>query len=152
MKSSLNHEKFWKKKGFQFPPQPTGIVQSLYNAAAKHGWLEFCDHPRDPVLPVVKEFYANLVSPGQHNIWVRNSLVPLDSRVINAFYNLVAEINYEYAKLLDKLTPQRWNKIFTTLTVKGATWANEEGQVINMIDLTPITKVWVKLAELAELN
>ena len=49
-----------------------------------------------------------------------------------------------YAKLLDKLTPQRWNKIFTTLTVNGASWANEEGRVINMIDLTPIAKVWVK--------
>ena len=96
------------------------------------------------MLPVVKEFYANLVSPGQHNIWVRNSLVPLDSRVINAFYNLPAEINCEYAKLLDKLTPQRWNTIFTTLTVEDASWANEEGRVINRIDLKPIAKVWVK--------
>ena len=86
------------------------------------------------MLPVVKKFYANLVSPGQHNIWVRNSLVPLDSRVINAFYNLLAEINCEYAKLLDKLTPKRWNTIFTTLTVDGASWANEEGHVINRID------------------
>ena len=119
-------------------------MQTLYNAAAKRGWLEFCDHPRNPVLPVMKEFYANLVSPGQHNIWVRNSLVPLDSRVINAFYNLPAEINCAYAKLLDKLTLQRWNKIFTTLIVKGATWANEEGRVINRIDLTLIAKVWVK--------
>ncbi|KAK9222171.1 hypothetical protein WN944_010603 [Citrus x changshan-huyou] len=117
-----------------------GIAQSLYNAAAKHGWLEFCNHPQDPVLPLVKEFYANLVSPGQYNIWVRNSLVPLDSRVINPFYNLPSEVNCDYAKLLDKLTPQRWNKIFTTLTVKGASWANEEGCVINRIDLTPIAK------------
>ena len=96
------------------------------------------------MLPVVKEFYVNLVSLDQHNIWVRNTLVPLDSRVINAFYNLPAEINCEYAKLLDKLTPQRWNTIFTTLTVEGASCANEEGRVINMIDLKPIAKVWVK--------
>ena len=144
MKNLLNRPRFWKKKGFQFPPQPSGIVQSLYNAATKCGWLEFCNHPRDTVMPLVKEFYVNLVSPGQHNIWVRNSLVPLDSRVINAFYNLPSKINYEYAKLLDKLTPQRWNKIFITLTVKGASWANEEWRVINRIDLTPIAKVWVK--------
>ena len=131
MRNSLNRERFWRKKG-------------LYNAAAKRGWLEFYNHARDPVLPVVKEFYANLVSPGQHNIWVRNLLVSLDSRVIKAFYNLSAEINCEHAKLLDKLTPQRWNKIFTTLTVEGASWANEEGRVINRIDLKPIAKVWVK--------
>ena len=140
----IEPRKILEEKGFQFPHQPSGIVQSLYNAVAKRKWLEFCNHPRDYVLPLVKEFYANLVSPGQHNIWVRNSLVPLDSRVINAFYNLPAEVNCEYDKLLEKLTPQRWNKIFTTLTVKGASWANEEGCVINRIDLTPIAKVWVK--------
>ena len=85
-----------------------------------------------------------MVSPDQHNIWVRNSLVPLDSRVINVFYNLPAEINYEYAKLLDKLTSQQWNTIFTTLTIEGASWVNEEGRVINRINLKPIAKVWVK--------
>ena len=57
--------------------------------------------------PLVKEFYANLVSLDQHNIWVRDTLVPLDSRVKNAFYNLPAEINCEYAKLLDELTPKK---------------------------------------------
>ena len=46
--------------------------------------------------------------------------------------------------MLDKLTSQQWNTILTTLTVKGASWANEEGRVINMIDLKPIAKVWVK--------
>ena len=50
----------------------------------------------------------------------------------------------EYAKLLDKVTLQRWNKIFTTLTVEGASWANEEVHVIIKIDLKPIAKVWVK--------
>lgn len=85
-----------------------------------------------------------MVSLDQHNIWVRNTLVPLDSHVINAFYNLPAEINCEYAKLLDKLTPKKWNTIFTTLTIEGASWANEEGRVVNKIDLKPIAKVWVK--------
>ena len=96
------------------------------------------------MLPVVKEFYANLVSPDQHNIWVKNTLVLLDSRVINAFYNLPAEINCEHAKLLDKLTPKKWNTIFTTLIIEGASWANEEGRVVNRIDLKPIAKVWEK--------
>ena len=85
-----------EEKGFQFPDQLTGIVKTIHNTAAKRGWLEFYKHPRNPVLPVVKEFYANLVSLDQHNIWVRNTLVPLDSRVINAFYNLPAEISCEY--------------------------------------------------------
>ncbi|KAH9763726.1 hypothetical protein KPL70_001262 [Citrus sinensis] len=140
----IESRKILEEKGSQCPERLTGIVQTIHNAAAKRGWLDFCNHPRDPVLPVVKEFYANLVSPDQHNIWVRNTLVPLDTRVINAFYNILAEINCEYVKLLDKLTPKKWNTIFTTLTIGGASWANEEGHVVNRIDLKPIAKVWVK--------
>ena len=57
-----------EEKGFNFPDQLTRIVKTIHNAAAKRWWLEFCKHPRNHVLPVVKEFYANLVSPDQHNI------------------------------------------------------------------------------------
>ena len=64
----IEPRKILEEKGFQFPEQLTEIVQTIHNAAAKRGWLEFCNHPRDHVLPVVKEFYANLVSPDQHNI------------------------------------------------------------------------------------
>ena len=103
----IEPRKIMEEKWFQFPEQLTGIGQTIHNAAAKRGWLEFCKHPRDHVLQVVKEFYANLVSPDQNNIWVTNTLVPLDSHVINAFYNLPTETNCEYAKLLDKLTPKK---------------------------------------------
>ena len=43
-----------EEKGFQFADQLTGIVQTIHNAVAKRGWLEFYNHPRDHVLPVVK--------------------------------------------------------------------------------------------------
>ena len=46
--------------------------------------------------------------------------------------------------MLDKLTPRKWNTIFTTLTIEGASWANEEGRAVNKIDLKSIAKVWVK--------
>ena len=45
----------------------------------------------------------------------------------------------------DKLTLKKWTTIFTTLTIEGASWANEEGRVVNRIDLKPIAKVWVKV-------
>ena len=69
---------------------------------------------------------------------------PLDSRVINAFYNLRVETTCKYAKLRDKLTSKKWNTIFTTLTIEGASWVNDEGRVVNRIDLKPIAKVWMK--------
>ena len=60
----IEPRKILEEKEFQFPEQLTGIVQTIHNTAVKRGWLEFCNHPWGPVLPVVKEFYANLVSPG----------------------------------------------------------------------------------------
>ena len=59
----IEPRKILEEKGFQFPEQLTGIVQTIHNAAAKQGWLKFYNHPPDPMLPVVKEFYVNLVSP-----------------------------------------------------------------------------------------
>lgn len=30
-----------------------------------------------------------------------------------------------------------------TLTIKGSSWASEEGRVVNRIDLKPVSKIWV---------
>lgn len=78
----------------------------------------------------------------QCNIWVKNS--PLDTRVINVYYNLPANIECEYFKLVANLNNKLWNQIFKTLTVEERTWANEEGWVVNRVYLTPIARVWVE--------
>ena len=87
--------KILEEKGFQFLQQPSGTINTIYAAAANIGWLDFCTHPRDPVLPIVKEFYSNMLQQDQHTIMVRNVQVSLNSRVINAFYNLPSDIDYE---------------------------------------------------------
>ena len=46
----IEPRKILEEKGFQFPEQLTGIIQTIHNAAAKRGWLEFCKYPRDHVL------------------------------------------------------------------------------------------------------
>lgn len=96
------------------------------------------------MLPLVKEFYANMLRQDQCNIWVRNSLVPLDTHIINAYYNLPTNIEREYSKLIANLTDKIRQQILQTLTVEKRTWANEEGRVVNRVDLTPVAQVWVK--------
>lgn len=88
--------KILDEKGFQFPTQPSGIIYTIHTAAAIRGWLEFCRHSRDPVLPIVKEFYANVLGQDQWTTWVRNTQVPLNLSVINAFYNLPSNVDCEY--------------------------------------------------------
>lgn len=81
----------------------------------------------------------------QQNIWVRNFPVLLNSRVINAFYNFPSNVDRKYSKLISNVTTQKWNKVLKTLTINGGSWANEEGRVINRIDLKLIAKAWIKI-------
>lgn len=64
----IETKKILEEKGFQFPPQPSGIIQIIHAATAKKGWLEFYKHPKDLVLSLVKEFYANMQGPSQQTI------------------------------------------------------------------------------------
>ena len=72
---------------------------------------------------------------------VRNTLVPLDPRVINTSYNLPSDVDCEYLKIIGSMSLKKWNSVLKTLTIEGSSWANEEGRVINKIDLKPIAKI-----------
>ena len=88
----IEPRKILEEKGFQFPQHPSGTINTIYIAAIKRGWLDFCTHPLDLVLPIVKEFYSNMLRWDQRTILVRNVQVALDLRVINAFHNLPSDI------------------------------------------------------------
>ena len=73
---------------------------------------------------------------------VRNVQVPLDPRVINAFYNLPSDIDCEYPTIVENMTAKNLSDVLETLTVEGSSQLNEEGRVVNRIDLKPGAKVW----------
>ena len=100
--------------------------------------------PQDLVLPIVKEFYSNMLHQDQDNIFARQVQVPLDSQVINVFYDLPVVINCEYTKFIENMIVKKWGEVFKALTIQGSKWMNEEDRVVNRIDLNPIAKVWVK--------
>lgn len=60
--------------------------------------------PLRPNILVVKEFYSNVLQQDQHNVFVRQVQVPLNSRVINAFYDLATAVECEYTKFAEKMT------------------------------------------------
>ena len=70
--------------------------------------------------------------------------VPLDSRVIITFYDLPSVIDCEYTKFAKNITIKKCGEVFKTLTIQGSDWMNEEGKVVNMIDLKLITNVLIK--------
>ena len=96
------------------------------------------------MLPIVKEFYSNMLRWDQHTILVRNVQVLLDLRVINAFHNLPSDIDFEYSKIVENMTAKKWSVVLKTLTVEGSSWLNKEGIVVNRIDLKLVAKIWAK--------
>ena len=71
--------------------------------------------------------------------------VLLDSRVINAFHDLLVVIDCEYTKFIENITVKKWGggREFKTLIVQDSAWMNDEERVVNMIELKPIAKVWM---------
>lgn len=92
----IKPRKILEEKGFVFPAQPIGVMSSIHTAVTRQGWLKFCSHPQDPIVPVVMVFYANMLQHDQRTIFVRQVQVPLDFRVINVFYDLPPMIECEY--------------------------------------------------------
>lgn len=103
----IEPHKILEEKGFQFPKQPTGMMNNIYTIVAWMGWLKFCAHFQDPIVPIVKEFYSNMLQRDQCNIFVRQVQVLLNSRIINAFYNLPPMIDCEYTKFIENMTVKK---------------------------------------------
>lgn len=116
-------------------------MNNIYTAVARKELLEFCAHPQDLVVSIVKELFLNMLQRDQRNIFVRKVQKPLDSWVINTFCDLAAVIDYEYTKFVEYMTIKKWGEVFKTLTVKDSEWMNEENRVVNRIDLKPVAKV-----------
>lgn len=57
---------------------------------------------------------------------------------------MLAVIDCEYTKFAKNIIVKKWGEVFKTLTIAGNEWMNEEGRVVNKIDLKSIAKVWMK--------
>ena len=61
-----------------------------------------------------------MLQQDQHNIFAMQVQVPLNSRVINAFYNLPVIIDCEYLKFVENMSVKKWGEVFKTLTIAGS--------------------------------
>ncbi|KAH9770111.1 hypothetical protein KPL71_012262 [Citrus sinensis] len=86
-----------EEKGFQFPERLTGIVQTIHNAAAKRGWLEFCNHPRDPVVWV--KFLKSRLMPTTHTTTVSQERLVLLYVIVRGL-----PIDFSMSVLTQKMT------------------------------------------------
>ncbi|PON57261.1 hypothetical protein PanWU01x14_175250, partial [Parasponia andersonii] len=63
------------------PPFITDVI-------TQHNWKLFGAHPKDPSVPLVHEFCANLIDLEEDTMYVRGVQVPLSEEAINAILGL----------------------------------------------------------------
>uniref|UniRef100_A0A803Q0J0 Putative plant transposon protein domain-containing protein n=1 Tax=Cannabis sativa TaxID=3483 RepID=A0A803Q0J0_CANSA len=65
-------------------------------------WFKFCDQPDVAAIPVVMEFYANVVNYVNHDVKVRGRKLSFSSREINKFYGHKDIEDDDYAKIVQE--------------------------------------------------
>ena len=75
-------------------------VDSVSYQVEKRKWEELVKHPEVAVVPVVREFYANMEEHQNFQVVVRGRMVPFDRTTINQYYNLPNIDNDGYEHML----------------------------------------------------
>lgn len=120
-----------------------GYEEFIHSVIAKHQWRQFCSHPTEAVVPIVREFYAHFAGDGQRTVYVRGVQVPIHKNVINQFYGLneAEDLHTEYAA---NATDEWLACALQNVCVEGTAWSvsTQGALTIPRTSLTPQCKVW----------
>ena len=75
-------------------------MDSVSKIVKNRKWEKLVKHPEATVVPVVREFYANVEEHRNFRVFVRGRWVPFDQTTINRHYNLPNINNDEYERML----------------------------------------------------
>ena len=67
---------------------------------SKRGWDDFCAQPLGAIVPVVREFYANVPEHNLRKVFVRGKQVPFHGPAINSFLKVPNFETDEYTEYL----------------------------------------------------
>ena len=69
---SISKRSFCLEKGFILQDNDTmGYPPFVHSVITMHNWKQFCAHPDNVCVPVVREFYSNLPKEYQDVVYVR---------------------------------------------------------------------------------
>ena len=80
-------------------------MDSVSKQVKNRKWEELVKHPEAVVVPVVREFYANVEEHRNYRVFVRGRWVPFDQTTINRHSNLPKINNDEYEHMLQDALP-----------------------------------------------
>lgn len=95
--TSLINQRPIPERGIEIPILPYKEINDMIH---DRYWCQFCHQPDATVVPVVREFYANVVEHVDGVAFVRGKRVPFHSQAINKFLRTPNIENDEYGQYL----------------------------------------------------
>ena len=108
-----------------------------------HNWKYFYSHPDDACVPVVREFYSNLIEDYQDVVYVRGKKGPIGNKTINNYFGIKSEVD-EHSEYVASTDEAEIDSILANLCVEGAEWSTSPRGALTFLrsDLKPEDKVW----------
>ena len=120
------------------------LPNEIYSVIAVHQWRKFSLHPQNPIVPLVREFYSNILAGAQTFSMVRGVKVFFSAPSINMHLGLDDLVD-EYSPLLESISVEELTRVLNTLTIEGTNWLPDRGYCIFMcsrLALRPTAKIW----------
>ena len=124
-----------------------GLPHEVAATIRTHRWKNFATHPSNRILPLVREFYSNMLTSNQTFSMVRGVKVSFSAPSINMQFDLEDCVD-DFSDLVESLRGVDLDRILQTVTVKGTTWLPNKGECIFMCTrptLRLIAKIWIIL-------
>ena len=141
----MKERKVHEEKGFILGGgKDFGLPAEVANIIRVHKWKSFAAHPSNPILPLVREFYSNIITPDQTFSMVRGIKVSFSAPSINMHFNL-EDCDDKFSDMLDSLGGDELERVLHSVTVEGTNWLPNKGQGIFICarpNLKPLAKVW----------
>ncbi|KAL5549974.1 hypothetical protein UlMin_000150 [Ulmus minor] len=121
-----------------------GLPANIAEVIDAHHWGKFAEHPSNPIVSLVREFYANITTSQQTFSMVRGLKVSFSTALINLYFGL-PDLEDEYSVLLEASSRASLDSCLGRLTVEGTAWIKEKGVSVmkcSRPDLHPLAKVW----------
>ena len=134
-----------KRKGsFLKSDKNLGFPSEVAATIRTHRWKNFAVHPSNPILPLVLEFYSNILTGNQTFSMVRGVKVSFSAPSINMQFDLEDCVD-DFSDLVESLRGVDLDRILRIVTVEGTTWLpNKDGCIFMCARpaLRPIANIW----------
>ncbi|GMN60647.1 hypothetical protein TIFTF001_029734 [Ficus carica] len=134
----------WPERGFVYMSSDTlGYPEYIYSVIFKNNWKNIYQHPSVAIVPLVKEFYANIDGGSPNSVYVRGKRVDISGSAINKVYRL-DDVEDEYFEFSKRVHENQLSEIVKEICVLGteSIKSAHESIFLSRRNLKPGPMIW----------